>query len=132
MRSKHSGDAVDWLNYARSDLELARMNESSRVLLESLCFHAQQVAEKSLKAVLISCNIEFPRTHNLRTLLDIVPSDLAIPDEIEEGVILTDYAVASRYPGDFEPIEGEEYEDALYLAEIFLQWAEKVIREKTS
>ncbi|MBS1249117.1 MAG: hypothetical protein MAG431_00690 [Chloroflexi bacterium] len=35
MRSKHSGDAADWLNYARSDLELAQMNESPRVLMNT-------------------------------------------------------------------------------------------------
>jgi hypothetical protein len=35
------------------------------VLYELLCIHAQQAAEKSLKAVLIHHGIAPPRTHNL-------------------------------------------------------------------
>ena len=48
------GSAQDWLRYAGSDLELARMSASPNVMLESLCYHAQQCAEKSLKAVLVA------------------------------------------------------------------------------
>ena len=47
-----SGSPVDWLRYAESDLEIARIPQSFRILLEGLCFHAQQAAEKTLKAVL--------------------------------------------------------------------------------
>ena len=45
---------TDWLRYAVSDLEIARTTPSSRILLESLCFHAQQAAEKALRACLKS------------------------------------------------------------------------------
>ena len=49
---KHpSGSPEDWLRYAHSDLELARVPPPPKVLFEGLCFHAQQAAEKSLKAV---------------------------------------------------------------------------------
>ncbi len=97
-----AGSAADWLRYAYSDLELARMHQLPRVILEALCFHAQQAAEKAFKAVLISHNISFPRTHNLRMLFDLLPSELDAPLEVQRGVVLTDYAVSSRYPGDLE------------------------------
>lgn len=45
------GSPDDWLRHAYSDLELARVALPAKVLLELLCFHAQQAAEKSLKAV---------------------------------------------------------------------------------
>jgi HEPN domain-containing protein len=51
------GSFQDWLVYARSDLELARRGKSPAILLETLCFHAQQAAEKALKAVLIHLGI---------------------------------------------------------------------------
>jgi HEPN domain-containing protein len=122
------GSPLDWLRHAWSDLELARMVRNSRILLEDLCFHAQQAAEKSLKAVLISKSTPFPKTHNIRTLLDLLPQGVIPPREVKETASLTDYAVLSRYPGDLEPVTEEEYRKALYLAEIVVKWAEGVIK----
>lgn len=97
------------------------------VMLEQLCFHAQQAVEKAFKAVLISLNVPFPRTHSIRTPLDLLSASLTVPEEIEEAAILTDYAVIARYPGDSEPVETDEYQEAIRLAEFALAWAEKVI-----
>ena len=80
-------------------------------------YHAQQAAEKALKAVLVSLDIEFPRTHNIRTLLDLLPGEIPTPSKILEAASLTDYAVLSRYPGYQEPIEQAEYQKAMSLAE---------------
>jgi HEPN domain-containing protein len=122
------GSPLDWLRHAWSDLELARMVRNSRILLEDLCFHAEQATEKALKAVLILKSIPFPKTHNIRTLLDLLPQDIIPPEEIKETPSLTDYAVLSRYPGDLEPVIEEEYRKALSLAEIVVKWAEGVIK----
>jgi HEPN domain-containing protein len=42
------GEPGDWLRHAWSDLELARTRRNSKILLEDLCFHAQQATEKAL------------------------------------------------------------------------------------
>jgi HEPN domain-containing protein len=97
------------------------------VLLETLCFHAQQAVEKSLKAVLVAHRIPFPRTHNLRTLLDLVPPETNPPAEAQDATRLTEYAVFSRCPAEAEPVTEEEYEDSLRLAEAVLTWAETVM-----
>ena len=123
------GSAEDWLRYAKSDLELARIEKPEGVLLENLCFHAQQAAEKTLKAVLIFFEIDFPRTHNIRTLLDLLPEGVDVPQEVEESAILTDYAVESRYPRKSEPVDDEEYRQVLGLAEAVVSWGEKLIYE---
>ena len=102
-----SGSPADWLRYARSDLELARITRPDEVLFEGLCFHAQQAAEKALKAVLIAKGIPPPKTHNIRILLDLLSQVIVAPQEIEDSAGLTDYAVTSRYPGDFEPVNEE-------------------------
>jgi HEPN domain-containing protein len=114
------GSPADWLRYARSDLELARVVRPDEVLFEGLCFHAQQAAEKALKAVLIAKGVPPPKTHNIRTLLDLLPQEVIAPQEIEDAVSLTDYAVTSRYPGDFESVDEEEYEETVRLAETVL------------
>ena len=123
------GSAEDWFRYAKSDLELARIEKPEGVLLENLCFHAQQAAEKTLKAVLIFLEIDFPRTHNIRTLLDLLPEGVDVPQEVEESAILTDYAVESRYPMNSEPVDDEEYRQVIGLAETVVSWAEKLIYE---
>jgi len=123
-----SGSPADWLRYAYSDLELAHVGRASNVLFEGLCFHAQQAAEKALKAVLIAKGVPPPKTHNIRTLLDLLPQELVAPQEIEDAASLTDYAVTSRYPGDFESVDEEEYKEAIRLAETVVIWAERIIQ----
>lgn len=118
---------MDWFKHAQSDLNLACIRPPKGVLLELLCFHAQQAAEKAIKAVLVHCRIEFPRTHNIGTLLDLLPESILLPQELEEAAILTDYAVLTRYPGDVEAVELEEYQQAVKLAKSILSWAEQVL-----
>ena len=117
------GSVADWLRYAVSDLEIARIAQSPQILLEGLCFHAQQAAEKALKAVLVAHAIPFPRTHNLTTLLDLLPPDLLLPSEVEAATSLTDYAVLTRYPGNLEPITEEEHREAVHHTEAVVDWA---------
>jgi HEPN domain-containing protein len=122
------GEPGDWLRHAWSDLELARTTRNSKILLEDLCFHAQQATEKALKAVLIFRSMPFLRTHNIRALMDLLPEDLNLPEEAKKAPILTDYAVLTRYPGDLEPVTEEEYKEAVRIAEMVVQWAEKMVK----
>jgi len=88
------------MHHARSDLTLAKIARHEDVLLENLCFHAQQTVEKALKALSIYYNIDFPKTHNIKVILDILKTKVTIPEEINRSSILTDYAVTARYPGE--------------------------------
>ena len=72
----------EWLLHAVSDLNLANLGLHGEVLPEQICFHAQQAAEKALKAVLIHRNVDFPFTHDLEELLDTLDeTDIALPTE---------------------------------------------------
>jgi HEPN domain-containing protein len=123
-----SGSPGDWLLHARSDLALAKISPPEDVMLEGLCFHAQQAAEKALKALLVSLNLEFPRTHNIGTLLDLLHEAVSVPSEVEEAASLTDYAVMTRYPGDTEPVDGDEYNQAIGLAEGVTDWVQQLLQ----
>jgi HEPN domain-containing protein len=57
-----------------------------------------------------------------------MPHKVIAPREIDDAAGLTDYAVTSRYPGDFEPVDEEEYKEALRLAKTVVIWAEKIIQ----
>lgn len=120
------GSAQDWLRYAVSDLELAKMSSIPNVMLESLCYRAQQCVEKALKAALIARGIPVPRTHSIGLLLDSLSEHMMIPKDVEEAVVLTDYAVMCRYPGDVEPVTESDYQRAIYLAETVLAWVKHI------
>lgn len=108
----------DWLMHARSDLKLAQLGRNSDVLPEQICFHAQQAAEKAIKAVLLSARIDFPLTHDLEELLETLEqAGVNLPDNIREAGILTPYAVESRYPGYWGEIAEADVAEALSLAE---------------
>ena len=96
-------------------------------MLEGLCFHAQQAVEKALKALLISRNIPFPRTHNIGTLVDLVSDTVSVPKQVEEASVLTDYAVITRYPTDTEAVEMDEYKQAVDLARTVLDWVRLIL-----
>jgi len=119
--------AAHWLAYAESDLAVARGVDRPGVLTETLCFHAQQAAEKAIKAVLVAGGIEPPRTHDLDTLLAAVPGD--VPNDFDRLSVaaLTAYAVASRYPGDDEPVDAHEYAMALAIAASVVTWAQRTV-----
>ena len=120
------GSPADWLRHARSDLALSRIRATPEILLEALCFDAPQAVEKALKAVLIAKGIAPPKTHNIRTLLDLLPSDIALAQNLQNAASLTDYAVMSRYPAELEPVSEEEYREAVQLAEAVVTWAEGI------
>ena len=123
-----SGSPEDWLRRAHSDLALACGRLRKGILAEDLCFHAQQAVEKSLKAVLISHGIDFPRTHNLRVLIDALPESVFCDPILDSSAALTDYAVSARYPGEVEPVTKDELKTARHVAREVVAWAENVIR----
>jgi HEPN domain-containing protein len=128
-QSDNPSNPQEWLRHARSNLRIAEQGPRLKgVLLEDLCFNAQQAAEKALKAVCVQRGIDFPKTHSLVRLMDILESDgFPLPADIQEADILTQYAVQARYPTWDEAVTAEEYRDALQLAARVLFWAEKVI-----
>ncbi len=122
------GSPADWLQHARSDLCLAQSRpDDEAILLETLCFHAQQAAEKAIKAVLVLSDVEFPRTHNIGTLVELLPADVARDPALDDATILTEYAVSSRYPGVWEAVTEDEFQNALAMAASIVVWAEVMI-----
>ena len=121
-----SGDPTAWIRHAKADLALAQVSLPEDNFYEPLCFHAQQAAEKAVKAVLIINAISFPKTHNIRTLLDLIPKTIVLPTDVDDAASLTDYAVSGRYPNEVEGIDREEYLEAVRLAQAVVQWAESI------
>lgn len=89
----------------------------------AVTFHAQQAAEKGLKALLIRHQVDFGRTHNLGTLLGLADVFAAgIAGKLTEVEVLTPYAVETRYPTEEPSVLHEE-------AHRHLTMAKKVVAE---
>ena len=92
----------EWIDKAEADFITARRELRARKApnYDAACFHAQQCAEKYLKARLQEEGIAFSRTHDLAILLDLLlpvePSWAVMRSDLDR---LTSYAVEFRYPG---------------------------------
>ncbi len=122
--------AQKWLLRAKSSFNKAKIKEIDEILFEDLCFDAQQAAEKALKSILVAIGIEVPRTHSIGFLIKLLyDNKIVVSDEIKELSILTDYAVQTRYPGDYEPITEYDYKLAVKLAYRAIVFAENIIED---
>ena len=123
------GSPADWLEDAESDLAPAESTSERPVRRSHRCFHAQQAAEKAIKAVLVSRGADPPKMHNLGALLDLLPPEVALPSAAEEVADLSRYATVTRYPGSYEQITEEHFGGALRLAKSVVEWARDVVRD---
>ncbi len=108
-----------WIQKAENDIRTAKhtLTLKEHCPFEIVCFHAQQCSEKYLKALLVSRQIEFPKTHDLRVLIQLVPSDIKLNLELRRVFSLNRYAIETRYPDSFETITREEAEEAVSIAQ---------------
>jgi HEPN domain-containing protein len=75
---------------------------------EASCFHAQQAAEKFLKAYLVFRDEMFPYTHDLAPLLDqAARSDPRFKRYKRLAKRLSPYAVQVRYVGTVSPTKAQ-------------------------
>ena len=116
------GSPRDWLRRARSNLALARQPKPPEALWEDLCFDAQQAAEKAVKGVLVSRGIDFPKTHDIGRLLQLLTEGgVEVPGSVRRAPELTAYAWEARYPGDYEPATADVHRRAVELAEVVVR-----------
>jgi HEPN domain-containing protein len=120
-------DPLAWVARAEEDFALARTAlRRKQPLAFGACFHAQQCAEKYMKALLISKSADFPKTHDL-LLLNNLCSTNGILLEIDPKHLntLTDYAIRTRYPGN--DLTVEDAKEAIELAKLVRNLARKFL-----
>lgn len=102
-----SDEVHAWINKAEEDITLALLAiHQQPALVYGATFHAQQCAEKYLKAILASHDRPPPRTHDLVALADLCRSvGVAVAVDDDQLALLTYYAAQVRYPGDDPTVE---------------------------
>ena len=120
-----------WIAKATNDLLNIDNNlKSSAVPWDTVCFHAQQAAEKALKALLVARGEIVPRTHDLSALLGRCAAlGFAVDELWDECGQLQPYSVLIRYPGaPFEP-DAAEGEGAAEAARRVVDAVAKILME---
>lgn len=106
--SSPESNFASWLRKADHDLLNITNNVSApQIPWDTICFHAQQIAEKVLKGFLVYHGRDLMKTHDLVAFLAqcvIFDQSLAVLEV--DCRALTSFGIVSRYPDDvFEPDE---------------------------
>ena len=107
---RNEDECLAWIGRGECDVRSAQLLINADFpVLETACFHAQQAAEKAIKAFLVSRKCSFARTDNLglllRAAIKLESSFFSLQDDCD---FLTPYAVETRYPGEIGKVETEE------------------------
>lgn len=119
-----------WMEYADRDLHIAEIiythaNEYS----DMIGFHCQQAVEKYIKGYLIFLEIEFPKTHNLTLLMDLVKDNSEFYERyFEKANELKGFAVEVRYPLGKRDLSNEDLEGKIKMVKEFRE--EIILRTK--
>ena len=107
-----------WTAHADDDLGVARhtLTLSGACPYHLVAYHAQQCAEKYLKAYLVLRGVDFPYTHNIARLLELCSEHANWTANLRDAEELTPFAITARYPGEDEPVSEAEARRAVAIA----------------
>jgi HEPN domain-containing protein len=109
-------DLEIWIDHAEDDANAAgKLLRGKKPSTYGACFHAQQCAEKYMKALLVVKGKRFPMIHDLVTINSLLQR-AGINMEVSENnlAFLSSYAVRARYSG--ERPEMEDAKEAIQIA----------------
>lgn len=137
MKNKNNRSEYEpWIISAREDLDLAKVTLSEQQsFFPAICFHAQQSAEKALKAFLyFKKDLDIPRQHSIELLIKLCSKhDGSFLDFRDKAKDLDAYYLPTRYPDALPgtPPSGifneNEASDAIKIAQEILEFVENKI-----
>jgi HEPN domain-containing protein len=95
-----------------------------------ICFMSQQAGEKALKAILVYLGINFPKTHDLDLIRELIPAGWEIKEKFPKLYDLSVWAVESRYPGHTPDVTEHEVRETLRLAEAVFNAVSAELKER--
>ncbi len=124
-------EARRWLRYAFEDLQEAESGlKRDDSIPRHVCWLAQQAAEKSLKAVFVYIQTDFPETHDLDALRNILPLGWSVREKCPDLVKLTVWSGETPDTGDWSEASADDATSAVRQAKAvcsavradFLRW----------
>ncbi len=86
----------EWLEFAKTDLKAAKLLVSDPTLTAPASFHSQQCAEKCLKAVVESMDLNPPKTHDLIRIYGMIEDLITVNEDMLAK--LNEIYIDVRYP----------------------------------
>ncbi len=124
-------NTVEWLDFSKADLRGARVLSETQKLENLVSYHCHQAAEKALKAVLVEIGVDFPKTHDLGLLADLIRNNgTSVAEILPLLKEINPYSIAPRYPG-FET-ESSELPLLMDSAQSIFDYAVAVIEQRNS
>ncbi len=125
--------AAEWRSAAAEDLRVAHLLSTESP--STGAFHAQQAAEKGLKAAAIAVGDDLPRTHILNDLADeLIREGYEIPGDLRQHLrVLERLYAPTRYPdalGGIDPnrvFVAADAADAAVRAEAVLAFVDGIV-----
>ncbi|HHT9126084.1 MAG TPA: HEPN domain-containing protein [Candidatus Brocadiia bacterium] len=117
----------EWIAHGEEDLQLARhaLTLKSGCPYRLIAYHAQQCAEKYLKAYLVFHRVDFPYTHNISLLLELCTKHGSWAETLHDAKRLTSFAITTRYPGFDKPVTKAEATRTIDIA----SYVREVVRD---
>ena len=112
-----------WLRFAGEDLSTAELISEQERPSRQACSHAQQAAEKAIKAVLIFLQVDFSYRHDLDYLRTLLPDGWLLKDNPPDLAEMSAWAVRGRYPGDLREAKREDAQITIEQAREVLETA---------
>ncbi len=118
-----------WIIKAENDLKTARkFFETDDPVLETSIYHAQQCAEKALKAYLALKGQPIQKTHDVAFLVELCSElDESIGLLMDNAALLAPYATAFRYPDILLEPDPEDVFEVIKAAEATLDFIKRII-----
>jgi HEPN domain-containing protein len=112
-----------WLVKAQEDWDAVEiLITQKRPPKGAVCFHCQQCIEKLLKAILVREQIEFPKTHDIGRLIELVRN--YVPGVTEFSLHarkLSVHGVDARYPDEAIQVSAADMKQIFDITEKFRQ-----------
>lgn len=113
-----------WVIKAESDLKSAlKLMEGDAPILDTAIYHAQQCAEKALKAYLSYMRQPLQKTHDVELLVELcIDLDGRFKGLLDDAKKLNPYNTAFRYPDIVLEPEKEDVLEAIEMAKKVLHF----------
>jgi HEPN domain-containing protein len=101
--------AIEWLNFAKRNLEIAKLLFDVGHYEDAVGIELQQSLEKMIKAILAFNSIKIPKDHDLVKLYFLVDQSISLNDD--EIILLrkaTNYFKEDRYPNPYYSLPPRE------------------------
>jgi HEPN domain-containing protein len=123
-------EVQQWLVFAEDDQALAELVLNMQdIMPRQAGYHAQQAAEKALKAIYVFLQLQYPFMHDLDQLRNGLPDGWPIKQEFPLLKPLTDWAVNERYPGAQKEATREDARRHVTLAQALLRAARRDLEQ---